>query len=179
MRKLFFILIFCSLSAVPSIAGITFLKANGSGGTGQIQFEVNAPLNSVRPILQDDTIFIKFIPGIQKWKVLQNNGPIQVARCTISMSKIIPPMDYTVEMNQVSPDEIRFKRLSGDLKDLKGNWKLSQAASPDKTLVTYRYQIDTGLAYMPKVIVEKELKKHLKETENRAKYQLKQFLAKK
>ena len=149
---------------MPALAVIQSLRAVRGGGSGKIQFTVNASHEIVRKILDDDQAFIKFIPGLKSWKIIKESSLRQVAKCTMSMSSLIPPLNYTVQVDKISNDELRFRRLSGDLKSLEGSWKLSSGKVPNTTVVTYQYSVDTGLNQVPKLIMKKELEKHLQET---------------
>ncbi len=157
--------LFCFVQAV--IADSLKVKVSKGGGNGEIRFEVPAPINYVREIISNDQLFMPLIPGIQKWKILEEAGNFQIAECTMVISSIIKPATYKVRLNQPSKDEIKFKRISGDLKDLEGSWKIKSNNKENITQITYAYRVDTGMTLIPKVIIEKELKKHLEETKRR------------
>ncbi len=179
MLRLIILFIFLVLPVSIAEAKITFVKANNGGGTGQVQFVVPAIQESVRKVLDDDKIFIKFIPGIKRWQVVRQEKNKQIGRCTMSMSRFIPNVTYMVQVNRSSEDELRFKRLSGDLKNLEGFWKLSPGPDAASTTVTYQYSIETNFSHVPKGIVQGELSKHLRETEVRAKNEFQKYLAEK
>lgn len=170
------LLVLLNMSFSPAFACVQSLRSTHGGGSGKIQFVVNAPVGTVRQVLNDDQAFIKFIPGLKKWYVIKESSSRQIAKCTMSMSALIPPLNYTVQVDKISADELRFKRLAGDLKDLQGSWKLSSGKSLNTTVVTYQYSIDTGLNHVPKLIMERELRKHLQETEIKAKGELNKFI---
>jgi ribosome-associated toxin RatA of RatAB toxin-antitoxin module len=170
MRNLLFVLIVtCLYSPFSAQAKIIFVKSTHGGGSGGIQFEVPVAKAVVEKVMSDDKVFILFIPGMKKWKVISQESNKKVAQCTMSMSGVIPPANYIVQVDNVSKDEIKFKRISGDLKNLEGSWKLLQGSHPNSTTVIYNYSIETGLFVIPNVIIDRELRKHLIATETRVK----------
>jgi ribosome-associated toxin RatA of RatAB toxin-antitoxin module len=169
MRNLSFVFIILLCLTLPSQAKIIFVKSTHGGGSGGVQFEVPEARAIVEKIMSDDKVFILFIPGIKKWKVISQENNKKIAQCTMSMSGVIPPANYVVQVDNISKDEIKFKRISGDLKNLEGSWKLSQGSHPNSTMVTYSYSIETGLFAVPSVIIDRELRKHLIATESRVK----------
>lgn len=151
------------------------INTNRGGGSAQIQFEVPFPQSFTKEVLADDKLFIQLIPGIKQWKVLKESGNSQTARCTMVMSSMLAPSTYIVQVNKVSDHEIQFKRISGDLDNLEGNWKISQGSKEGSTLVTYRYKVDTGMKLVPRGVMEKELRKQLVETQSRVKAKVTQL----
>ena len=144
------------------------VKSFRGGGNGEIKFEVAAPISYVRQILNDDQLFMPLIQGMQKWKLVGKEDNAQLVECTMAMSGLIKPATYKVKLNQSSKDEIKFRRISGDLKDLEGSWKIkSNNQKEGITQIVYAYRVDTGMTLIPNLAIEKELKKHLKETKRR------------
>lgn len=171
-----FALMFASI--IQAKAVVNSVKVFRGGGSAQTQFEVPFPESFTREVLSNDKLFIQLIPGVKQWKVLNQSGASQTARCTMSMSSLINPSTYLVQVNKVSDNEIRFKRLSGDLNELEGSWTISRGSKPNSTLVTYKYTIDTGMKLVPKGLMEQELKKHLVETQNRVKIKVQEMYEK-
>ena len=162
------LILFLSFSADKINADSLKVKSFRGGGNGEIKFEVAAPISYVRQILNDDQLFMPLIPGMQKWKLVGKEDNAQLVECTMAMSGLIKPATYKVKLNQSSKDEIKFRRISGDLKDLEGSWKIkSNNQKEGITQIVYAYRVDTGMTLIPNLAIEKELKKHLKETKRR------------
>lgn len=166
LLTLLFLFSFC-LAATVNAAPIK-VKAVKGGGSGEIQFEVAAPISYIRQVISNDQLFMPLIPGIQKWKMIGQEGDAQIAQCTMAMSGLMKPATYKVKLTQPSKDEVKFKRISGDLKDLEGSWKIKAVDQKESiTQITYNYRIDTGMNLIPKLVIEKELKNHLQETQRK------------
>jgi carbon monoxide dehydrogenase subunit G len=179
MKKLtsiiLFTFVFCVFMNIKAQATVQSVQANRGAGSGKTQFTINYPITFVRKVLSSDKLFMQLIPGVVNWKVLQNGPSTQTARCTMALGKFSPPASYTVQVNKISQDEVRFKRLSGDLKNLEGSWSLAPVG--DSTRVTYFYKVDTGIKLAPNLIMEKELRRHLLETEAKTFSQIKKIYA--
>ena len=170
-----FLFLFSLGANSESKAGVTYIRPEKGGGSAQTKFIVPFPYEFTLKILASDKFFIQIIPGMQKWEVIKNAPPKQIARCTMSMSKLIPPFKYIVEVNSISTNEIRFKRISGDLEGLEGIWRVDKGDKEGTSLITYQYKIKTGFNYFPRSIMDNEIRKHLRDTESRVNNKLKQI----
>lgn len=175
IRNIFILILFFAFSGLSACANVVSVTGDKGGGSGKSQFTLNYPLSFVRQVLGSDKLFMQLIPGVLLWQVMENSAKGQIAKCKMAMGKMVPPATYTVKVDKISVDEVRFKRLKGDLKNLEGYWKIEQGSSPTTTKVTYFYKVDTGMKMVPKVIMEKELKRHLVETELKTTSQMKKL----
>ncbi|MDX1920624.1 MAG: SRPBCC family protein [Candidatus Caenarcaniphilales bacterium] len=175
IRSFTILLLLISLFAQAVQASVVSVEGEKGGGSGKAQFTLNYPISFVRQVLNNDKLFIQLLPGVMLWQVMENSPKGQVAKCKMAMGKMVPPANYTVKVDKVSADEVRFKRLKGDLKNLEGYWKIEQGSDPSSTKVTYFYKVDTGMKMVPKPIIEKELRRHLVETEMKTSSQMKKL----
>jgi ribosome-associated toxin RatA of RatAB toxin-antitoxin module len=176
MKKLFLIAALLMLP-LQTIAGAMNVSTFKGGGVGSVKFEVSTPYSFVKDLLKDDKAFTSLIPGIRSWKVLESSKGSQLAKTSIAFSKLVPPYNYVVRVTSVSDSELRFKRVSGDLKELEGSWKIAPGSKENTTLVTYTYRVDTGMKQVPNVLMERELRRHLEEIQANVKSKAKAIYA--
>ena len=73
---------------------------------------------------------------------------------------ILPEVTYTFQAQYDRFKKIRFHRLSGDLKEFKGSWRLEPLEEGRKTVVIYSIYIDPGF-FIPQGIIHYLLRRDL------------------
>ncbi|MDX1917853.1 MAG: SRPBCC family protein [Candidatus Caenarcaniphilales bacterium] len=152
-----------------SYAKTSQINSFRGGGSGKISISVPYSYEFLKFVINDDKLFTQLIPGMTRWQVIDSTQNSQTAICTMSTSKLIPPVTYTAKVDRISDHEIQFKRIRGDLKSLQGNWSIHTTQDPNNSIINYSYSFDTGLGFIPGNVAAGEIEKHLNATEKRVK----------
>lgn len=106
---------------------------------------VTAPINTTWNVLTDYDHFKNFLPGVISSQILETQGNRTVFE-QVNQVKVLLFMQKSrlvVTAIKQYPQEISFQLKQGDIKSLKGVWKLEPVA-PNQVLITQDVTFDPG-----------------------------------
>ncbi|MEJ2417713.1 MAG: SRPBCC family protein [Exilibacterium sp.] len=128
-------------------------------GTVEAAILIEAPVNLVWRIMKDCTEIPTFVPGVEKCEVLDSGENWESIRHEVKWIWFSPRLSYVFRADYQPKREISFYRTSGDLREMKGSWRLIPVESGG-TFVRYRVYIDPGFL-VPQWLVRSSLKSDL------------------
>jgi carbon monoxide dehydrogenase subunit G len=127
----------------------------------QAAVRVHAPPQLVWAVLEDCEQASTFIPGLKRCRrvAAAADGSWEIIEHEFKYSWLMPAIHSVFRMDNQPPERMQFRRLSGDLKDERGIWRLIRAAD-GSTTVEYEVEIDPGF-WIPRTLVRHTLRKEL------------------
>jgi hypothetical protein len=108
-------------------------------------FIVKASRESIWSTLVDYDNFSKIFDGIDHLQVLEQNQ--DGARVEFWVDAVVANLHYVLYRHYDKPGyRITWKRESGDLKKIQGNWKIMDTPDPGKKLLIYESYVDIGFS---------------------------------
>jgi hypothetical protein len=103
-----------------------------------------------------------FVPGLKRCSRIASaaDGSWEDFEQVVQYSWFLPTVRYVLRAEYDRPLRIRFRRISGDLKDEEGSWLLTPTHDRSATLVLYEVYVDPGF-WVPQVLVSRTLRKDL------------------
>jgi uncharacterized protein YndB with AHSA1/START domain len=130
---------------------------------------INASPESIWHVLTDCDHAASFIPGVKRChplKVAPDDSWVIVEQ-EAKYSWLMPTVKCVIRADYRRPRRIEFKRISGDLQDVEGEWMLEStktgASEPDSgpvTTVEYALFVDPGF-WIPRVLLRHSLRSEL------------------
>jgi ribosome-associated toxin RatA of RatAB toxin-antitoxin module len=123
---------------------------------------VHATPETIWRVLTDCDHAANFIPGVKHCRRVQSapDGSWDILEQEAKYSWLMPAIKCVIRAEYKRPQRIDFKRISGDLKEEEGHWKLEDPAGPEATVVEYELQVDPGF-WIPRVLLRHSLRTEL------------------
>jgi ribosome-associated toxin RatA of RatAB toxin-antitoxin module len=121
---------------------------------------IGAPAERVWNVMNDCDRATRFMPGLKACKVLEQNKEGEVIEHRVRYSWLFPEVTYSFQARYDPVKKVNFHRLSGDLKEFRGSWKLEPLDAGQKTLVFYSVYIDPGF-FIPRGVITYLLRRDL------------------
>jgi hypothetical protein len=103
-----------------------------------------------------------FVPGLKHCRLLgaASDGSWEDFEQEVQYSWFLPTLRFVFRAEYERPRLVRFRRVSGDLKDEEGTWLLTPTPDGSATLVQYEVYVDPGF-WVPQVLVNRSLRNDL------------------
>jgi ribosome-associated toxin RatA of RatAB toxin-antitoxin module len=103
-----------------------------------------------------------FVPGLKRCRRLEGapDGSWEIIEHEVKYSWLLPTVHYVFRADYQRPHRIDFHRVSGDLKDQEGTWRLEELADASATIVEYEVYLDPGF-WVPEALVRHTLRRDL------------------
>jgi carbon monoxide dehydrogenase subunit G len=155
------------LKAGEPVTAYTPDKSEKAAGLIEAVIDVPASPDTVWKILTDCEINLKVFNGLKTCKIVSvaADGLSDTREHTISWSRLLPTLRSVFKSQYEAPKEIRFNRVEGDLKELKGMWRLEVLPGGGGTRLHYAASIAIGLpvpASLIRTALESDMPKTLK-----------------
>jgi hypothetical protein len=119
-------------------------------------------------VLTDCDHAANFIPGVKRCRRMQSapDGSWDIVEEEVKYSLLMPSVTCVMRAEYRRPQRIDFKRISGDLKNEEGHWRLEDPAEAldqrtrEATIVEYELQVDPGF-WIPRVLLRHSLRTEL------------------
>ena len=120
---------------------------DGAGGRVDAKIRIAAPPADVWRAMLDCKVSERIVSGLTYCRVLKQdpNGAWDVREHRVTWSSLFPSVRNVFRSDYERHAVIRFARIEGDLRKLKGTWRLQPLAGEKATLVTYMAEIDPGV----------------------------------
>ncbi|MBV8445879.1 MAG: SRPBCC family protein [Candidatus Dormibacteraeota bacterium] len=105
---------------------------------------------------------LAFVPGLRHCRRLDGapDGSWQDVEHEMRVSWLLPSVRYVFRAEYDRPRRIDFHRISGDLKEEEGTWRLTRMPDGAGTLVEYEVYLDPGF-WIPHALVAHSLRKDI------------------
>ncbi|MEM8608325.1 MAG: SRPBCC family protein [Myxococcota bacterium] len=107
----------------------------------------------------------EFVPNLRRCEVIDRaeDGSWELIEHEVKYRWFAPKTIYRFKAEYVHGQQVRFSRVSGDLRELEGVWGLFPLPTEDdRVLVSYTVSIDPGV-FVPDVLVRRALERDLPE----------------
>jgi ribosome-associated toxin RatA of RatAB toxin-antitoxin module len=121
---------------------------------------IGAPAEQIWTAMNDCDRAIRFVPGLKACRVVERNGEGEIIEHRLRYSRFFPEATYSFQVRYDLLKQVSFHRLSGDLKEFWGSWRLEPLDGGQKTVVTYSVYMDPGF-FVPKWIIRFMLRRDL------------------
>ena len=150
------------LARIQSGEILVNLAQSGRQPRGSVEAVVwiEAPAEAIWRIMTDCDAAPEFVPGLKACQVLESGNNWEIIRHDVKWMWLFPRVAYVFRADYQIHRQITFKRLRGDLREMKGMWRLRPAPDGSHTIVHYRVYLDPGFL-VPGWIVRRSLKKNL------------------
>lgn len=128
--------------------------------------DIPAPPHSVWTTMLDCGRALKFVEGLKSCKILQSGptGAWDIREHHSQWLSILPETVSVFRSDYVTDKEIRFSRVSGNLRFLKGNWRLEPLSGGTRTRLRYNVRIGISApvpGFMVRAAIEQDVPKLL------------------
>ena len=133
-----------------------------SHGEVDVAVLVHAPRETVWKVLIDCAHAASFIPGLKRCHRLSGapDGSWELIEHELKYSWYMPTIHTVFRTEMHPPTRIDFKRVSGDLKEERGDWILVAAPESHGTIVTHHVFVEPGY-WIPQAFIRHSLRKDL------------------
>jgi hypothetical protein len=100
------------------------------------------------------------VPGLKACRVLDSGHNWEIIRHEVKWIWLLPPLAYIFRADYQPNRKIDFVSLQGDLREMKGTWRLTPVDRESQTIVRYRVFLDPGF-FVPQWLVRQSLKTDL------------------
>lgn len=123
---------------------------------------IEAPAEAIWKVMTDCRQAPAFIPGLRRCRSINRaaDGSWEDIEQEVRYSWFLPTVHYVFRAEYDRPYRIDFRRLSGDLKDEEGTWRLVEAPDRSATVVEYDMYVDPGF-WIPQALVVRSLRRDL------------------
>jgi ribosome-associated toxin RatA of RatAB toxin-antitoxin module len=131
-----------------------------SGGMVEATILIDAPAESVWQVMVNCPDSPTFVPGLVACRVLESGENWEIIRQEVKWTWFLPKLSYVFRAIYQAHKQIDFVRIEGDLRDMKGTWRLIPFDQGRRTLVRYSVFLDPGF-FIPQWVVRQALKADL------------------
>jgi hypothetical protein len=123
---------------------------------------IKATPEAIWRVLTDCVQAPLFVPGLKRCRRISgaSDGSWEEFEQEVQYSWFLPTLRFVFRAEYDRPHAVRFRRVSGDLKDEEGTWLLTPTPDGSATLVQYEVYVDPGF-WVPQVLVNRSLRKDL------------------
>ncbi len=117
----------------------------GSNGQYTARVLVSAPVAAAWGVLTDYNNFSDFFPSVSESRLLSSSGNQRVFEQVNLIRVLLITRRSRIVMSATEsyPQQIAFNLVEGDVRSLRGTWRLEQA-SPGQVLITHQVSVDPG-----------------------------------
>jgi carbon monoxide dehydrogenase subunit G len=146
------------LKAGEAVTKFTPDASQSAAGLLEAVVDVPATREAVWKVLTDCDASIKAFSGLKTCKVISADvgGKSDVREHVISWSRLLPNVRSVFRSQYDAPKGITFERTEGDLKELKGEWRLEALPDGATTRLHYAAKIVVGIP-VPSALVRAAL----------------------
>jgi uncharacterized protein YndB with AHSA1/START domain len=103
-----------------------------------------------------------FVPGLKHCRRINgaSDGSWEDFEQEVQYSWFLPTLRFVFRAEYERPHLVRFRRISGDLKEEEGTWLLTPTPDGSATLVQYEVYVDPGF-WVPQAMVTRSLRNDL------------------
>jgi uncharacterized protein YndB with AHSA1/START domain len=140
---------------------LVLADVNASRGDVRAAVQIAAPAERIFRTMTDCAQALEFVPHLEVCRVLESaaDGGWQLVEHGVDFSWYLPRIDYVFRAEYEPFRRIRFSHVSGDLRDNRGAWELTQIDA-GTTILTYRVHL-VPRTFVPGWVVRSSLRRDL------------------
>ena len=144
------------------VQSATASAPSGPRGGVRAAVRIRAPAATIWSVITDCRQTLLFVPGLRRCRSVARapDGRWEDIEHEVRYSWFFPTVRYVFRADYDPPYRIDFRRISGDLKEEEGTWRLTPSADGSATVVEYEMYLDPGF-WIPQVLVARSLRKDL------------------
>lgn len=123
---------------------------------------IHAPAETIWKIMTDCPGAPTFVPGLKSCTVLNSGKNWEIIRHQVKWVWFFPRISYVFRADYKINRRIDFVRIRGDLREMRGSWRLYPLNGAGQTIVHYEVYLDPSF-FIPQWLVERSLMKDLPE----------------
>ena len=130
------------------------------GGSSSI--EIEAPMQRCYDLVADPEATVAWQDSLKGARILERDDEGNPTLVETKIDAVVRDVKVTLRFDWDEPTELRWKRESGDVKDVVGSWRFKDLGD-GRTEATYTLDLDPGrvLGMLAKGPIEGQLRKHL------------------
>ena len=117
---------------------------------------IDAPAKLIWNIMTDCPGAPTFVPGLKACKVLDSGKSWEIIRHEVKWIWFFPKISYVFRADYQINRRIDFVKIKGDLREMKGTWRLFPLEEAGQTIVRYEVYLDPSF-FIPQWLVEQSL----------------------
>ncbi len=131
-----------------------------SKGMVEATILIDALAESIWQIMVNCHEIPTFVPGLKDCRVLAAGENWEIIRHEVKWIWFLPRLSYVFRAVYQHNRQIDFVKIEGDLREMKGAWRLTPLNETGQTIVRYSVYLDPGF-FVPQYIVRQSLKADL------------------
>lgn len=117
---------------------------------------IDAPAETIWKIMTDCPGAPTFVPGLKACRILDSGKNWEIIRHEVKWIWFFPRISYVFRADYQINRRIDFVKIKGDLREMKGNWRLFPLEEAGQTIVRYEVYLDPSF-FIPQWLVEQSL----------------------
>jgi ribosome-associated toxin RatA of RatAB toxin-antitoxin module len=117
---------------------------------------IDAAAENIWKIMTDCPGAPTFVPGLKNCRVLDSGQNWEIIRHEVKWIWLLPRISYIFRADYRINRRIDFVKIKGDLREMKGSWRLFPLEEKDQTIVHYEVYLDPSF-FIPQWLVERSL----------------------
>ena len=117
---------------------------------------IDAPVETIWKMMTDCPGTPTFMPGLKACKVLDSGKNWEIIRHEVKWIWFFPRISYVFRADYKINRRIDFVRIKGDLREMRGGWRLFPLNEASQTIVRYEVYLDPSF-FIPQWLVERSL----------------------
>lgn len=117
---------------------------------------IDAPAETIWKIMTDCPGAPAFVPGLKTCKILDSGKNWDIIRHEVKWIWFFPRISYVFRADYQIYKRIDFVKIKGDLREMKGSWRLLPLDETGQTIVRYEVYLDPSF-FIPQWLVERSL----------------------
>jgi coenzyme Q-binding protein COQ10 len=131
-----------------------------SKGMVEAAILIDAPAESIWQIMVNCHEIPTFVPGLKSCRVLAAGENWEIIRHEVKWIWFLPKLSYVFRAVYRPNRQIDFVKIEGDLREMRGSWRLTPLSETGQTIVRYSVYLDPGF-FVPQWVVRQSLKSDL------------------
>jgi ribosome-associated toxin RatA of RatAB toxin-antitoxin module len=133
-----------------------------SKGMVEATILIDAPAEDIWQVMLDCAEIPNFVPSVKHCSVLSSGDGWEIISHDVKWAWLFPRLSYVFRADYLANRRIDFRRIDGDIRDMRGSWRLLPMPEGGQTLVCYSVFLDPGF-FVPQWLVRQALKTDLAE----------------
>lgn len=146
--------------------GKILVNAKGTDGQQKGMVEalvlIDAPAEIIWKIMTDCPGAPSFVPGLKDCRILDSGKNWEIIRHEVKWIWFFPRITYVFRAEYQMNRQIDFVKIKGDLREMKGSWRLFPIDDSGQTIVRYEVYLDPSF-FIPQWLVKRILMSDLPE----------------
>ena len=105
--------------------------------------DIDAPIDAVWTVVQDVSSWPQWQGTLGALDILEQDAAGRASLCAVEFDAKVTKIKMKLACSYSEPARMEFERVSGDLKDLSGSWRLEDLGG-GRTKATYQLDVNPG-----------------------------------